>query len=490
MDDNLDNLISRRSLLRRGSCAALGIGGLMSQLFNLRMTSAALAQSGGGFSDYKALVCVFLFGGNDAGNTIIPISGGNQNYSDYAAGRTGLAIPLNSLNATTFTPAGSTRQFAFHPQLTDVHNLFNQGNMAVVANAGSLVEPTTLTQYQNRSVALPPQLFAHNTQQELWQISTADAIGRIGWGGRIADSLQALGAQNDSGVSMNISIAGSNYFLTGNQVTPYAVSPNGAIGLDTTALGSTSDREIIANAYADLIALQGNPNYSARNELSKAYADVAGRALRNEDIISSIDARQDPNTGDSVLRNLAVPDGNSLAAQLGAVARLIESGPSILGQNRQVFFVSLGGFDNHNGLIGPHDDNLARVNDALKYFWDALGLLNRRDDVTTFTASDFGRTYRSNGNGSDHGWGGHHFVMGGTQVDGGKMYGDYGNIAIGGPEDTGNGRFIPTTSVDEYAFEFARWIGVPTSEMGTMFPNLGRFLDVNNPSTHLGFMNI
>ncbi|MEM1108476.1 MAG: DUF1501 domain-containing protein [Planctomycetota bacterium] len=462
----------------------------MSQLFTLRMTGAALAQTGSGFNDYKALVCVFLFGGNDSGNTIIPIDGGNQNYADYASGRTGLAIPRGDLNNTIITPGGGTRRFAFHPRFGDMANLFNQGNLAIVGNTGTLVEPTTLSQYQNRSVALPPQLFAHNTQQELWQISTADAIGRIGWGGRIADVLQAFGAQNDSGVSMNISIAGANFFLSGNEVTPYAVSPNGAIGLETAGLGSNSDRQIIATAYADLIALQGNPNYSARNELSKAYADVASRALRNEEIISTIDARQDPNTGDSVLRNLAIPGNNSLAAQLGAVARLIESGPTILGQNRQIFFVSLGGFDNHNGLIGPHDDNLTRVNDAFRYFWDALGLLNRRNDVTTFSASDFSRTYRSNGNGSDHGWGGHHFVMGGNQVNGGQLYGDYGNILIGGPEDTGNGRFIPSTSVDEYAFEFANWMGVPMSEMSSLLPNLSRFLDINNSSTHLGFMNV
>ncbi|MEM1026575.1 MAG: DUF1501 domain-containing protein [Planctomycetota bacterium] len=454
----------------------------MSQLFTLRMTSAALAQNSSGFSDYKALVCVFLFGGNDAGNMIIPVDGGNQNHADYAAGRTGLAIPLNALSNTIITPAGQTRRFAFHPSMTDMPALFSSGNLAIVGNTGTLVRPTTKAQYNSGSHELPPQLFAHNTQQELWQISTADAVGRIGWGGRIADALQALGSQNSSGVSMNISIAGANFFLSGNQVTPYAVAPSGAVGLNVNSLGSNnSQRQAVATAYADLIALQGNPAYSARNELGKVYADVAERSLRNESIITNIQNQTSAITA-------TVPSGNSLASQLAAVARLIEFGPSILGQNRQVYFVSLGGFDNHNGLIGPHGENLARVNDALQFFWDALGQINRRNDVTTFTASDFGRTYRSNGNGSDHGWGGHQLVMGGTQLDGGKLYGDYGNIAIGGPEDTGNGRFIPTTSVDEYAFEFARWMGVPLSEMSTLFPNLDRFLAINNPSTHLGFM--
>ena len=341
MDDNLDKLISRRSFLRRGSCAALGVGGLMSQMFTLRMTSAALAQTTG-FGDYKALVCVFLFGGNDAGNTLIPIDGGNENYAEYAAGRGGLAIARNSLNNTLITPAGATRRFAFHPEMADVAQLFNQNNLAVVGNVGSLVQPTTLTQFQNKSVKLPPGLFAHNTQQDLWQISTADAVNRIGWGGRVADSLQALGAQNDSGVSMNISLAGSNFFLSGNQVTPYAVSTNGAIGMSTSRLGDGNERRAVATAYADLVALQGNPNYSARNELRKAYADISARSSRNGEIINNIQGLPSAIT-------TPVPAGR-LPGQLAAVAKLIEFAPSNLGQNRQIFFVSLGGFDNHDGL--------------------------------------------------------------------------------------------------------------------------------------------
>ncbi|MBB6429515.1 DUF1501 domain-containing protein [Algisphaera agarilytica] len=483
MDDNLDRLISRRSFLRRGSCAALGMGGLMSQLFTLRTTSAALAQTGSGFNDYKALVCMFLFGGNDSGNTVIPIDGGNQYHADYVTNRTNLAIPLSSLNDTIITPAGGTRRFAFHPEMTDMTDLFNQGNLAVVANMGPLVEPLTKDQFKNKTGERPPQLFSHSSQQDLWQISTADATENIGWGGRIADSLQALGAQNDSGVSMNISIAGINYFLSGKDVTPYTIGRTGATGLTiSNKLGSNgTQRADIATAHADLIALKDNPNYSARNALGKVYADIAERSLNNGEIINNI-------FGQPSAITTPVPNG-SLSEQLAAVARMIEFGQSHLGQNRQVFFVSRGGFDNHGGLIGPHDNRLQEVNEALKFFWDALGEINKRDAVTTFTASDFGRTYHSNGQGSDHGWGGHHFVMGGNQVDGGKMYGEFNNIEIDGPDDTARGRFIPTTSVDEYAFEFARWMGVPNSEMGTMFPNLGRFLDVNTPSTHLGFMN-
>lgn len=482
MDDNLESLISRRSFLRRGSCAALGMGGLFAQLHTLRVTNSVLANTSG-LDDYRALVCLFMFGGNDSGNTLIPIAGGNQNYSDYAASRgSTVSLAQNTLGATTITPSNSSgRSFALHPSLSGVANLFNQGNVGILANVGSLVEPMDLTSWQNRSAARPPQLFAHNTQQELWQVSTADAVGRIGWGGRVADVLQSNGVNPDATVSMNISLAGSNYFLRGNQVSPYATAPGGAAGLSTSGLASANDeREAIRTAHADLIALQGNPNYSARNEIAKAYADIVDRSLTSGAEITEL-------FGKSTALTNPVP-GTSLAAQLATVARLIERGESDLKHTRQIFFVSIGGFDTHNGLLGPHADQLTQVNDAMVYFWDALGQINMRNKVTTFTASDFGRTQVSNGDGSDHGWGGHHFIMGGDQVDGGKMYGNFNNITVGGPEDTGNGRFIPSTSVDAYSFELARWLGVPDAEMPTVFPNLARFLDVSNPSTHLGFM--
>lgn len=482
MDDNLESLISRRSFLRRGSCAALGMGGLFSQIHTLRVANSVLANTSG-LDDYRALVCVFLFGGNDSGNTLIPISGGSQNHSDYLASRGNVVgLPLNTLGPTTITPTNTAgRSFALHPSLSGVANLFSQGDIGILANVGTLVEPTTLQTFQNRSAARPPQLFAHNTQQELWQISTADALGGVGWGGRVADALQANGVNPDATVSMNISLAGSNFFLRGNQVSPYATAPGGAAGLGTGSLASSDgERNAIRAAHADLIALQGNPDYSARNEIAKAYADIVDRSLTSGEIVSNL-------LGQSTALTNPVPSG-SLSQQLATVARLIERGESDLQQTRQVFFVSIGGFDTHNGLLGPHANQLAQVDEALVYFWDALGQINMRNRVTTFTASDFGRTQVSNGDGSDHGWGGHHFVMGGDHVDGGKLFGNFNNITVGGPDDTGNGRFIPSTSVDAYSFELARWMGVPDSEMSTIFPNLSRFLDINNPSSQLGFI--
>lgn len=481
MYDRLDDLITRRSFMRRGTCASLGLAGLASQLFTVRMVNAGLM--GRSFSDYKALVCVFLFGGNDNGNTLIPYDGGPQNYSFYAATRGALAIPQPQLASTIIAPGNTAgRRFALNPVLPDIKQLFDQGHIALLSNVGSLVEPTDKAGYSSGLAKVPPQLFAHDWQQEEWQISTADFVEKLGWGGRIADALQAAGANPAATVSMGISLAGSNVFLAGRNVTPYTLSPSGPKTLATSGLGSTTEQQIVRTAYADLLALQGNPAYAARHEMQKAYADITDRAIVNADIVSALLARPTAITA-------PVPSGNALAAQLNMVARLIEYAQTDLKHQRQVFFVAMGGFDNHNGLVdGTHSGLLATVNGALKFFWDALGQLNMRDRVTTHTASDFGRTYVSNGNGSDHGWGGDHFIMGGAQVAGGNLYGAYPNLTIDGPQDTGSGRYIPTTSVDQYAFELARWMGVPLSEIPTIFPNVTRFLDPYDPSTHLGFM--
>ncbi len=483
MNDQLDNLVSRRSFLRTGTCASLGLAGLASQLFTARMVNAALAGCGGGFQDYKALVCVFLFGGNDNGNTLIPYDGGDQNYSFYAANRGTLALPMSQLAGTVIAPKNTGgRRFALNPAMADVKQLFDQGNVAVVSGVGSLVEPTTKAEMLAHSVELPPQLFAHNWQQEQWQISAADSLERVGWGGRVADALQSAGANPDAQVSMAISLAGTSLFLSGRNVTPYTVSPAGPQRLRTNGLGDSSEQAVARQAYADLLALQSNPNYAGRGAMRSAFADITGRAIVSAEIVNSLLAQPSGIT-------TPVPAGNGLAAQLNMVARLIEYGSATLHHQRQVFFVAMGGFDNHDGLLdGQHAGLLTQLNGGLKFFWDALGDLKMRDSVTTHTASDFGRTYVSNGNGSDHGWASDHFVMGGSQVAGGQLYGRYPDLTIDGEQDTGSGRYIPGCSVDMYAFELAKWMGVPLSEMALILPNIGRFLDPGKPGTYLGFM--
>ncbi|MEM7756342.1 MAG: DUF1501 domain-containing protein, partial [Planctomycetota bacterium] len=402
----------------------------------------------------------------------------------YAAQRTSLAVPLNTLTNTIISPLNTQgRRFALHPALQDVAQLFNNGNVSVLANVGSLVEPMTKESYDNRSGTRPPQLFAHDGQQDQWQLSTADAVSQIGWGGRVADALVAASVAQQSQVGMNISLSGNNIFLSGREIQPYVLSSNGPANLNL--FGNGSEKALMRSAYADLMALQQNNAFAARSAMRTAYSEIASRAVTNSDLVRGL--LEAP----SIVPD--APAGSNLASQLRAIAKMIENSQE-LGHTRQIFFCAIGGFDNHDGLIGTdandgnHAARLQDVNNSLKYFWDTLGVLGLRDSVTTFTASDFGRTYRSNGDGSDHGWAGHHFVMGGSQVDGQKVYGSFDDIGIDGSMDTGQGRFIPTTAVDAYSFEIARWLDVPLSEMPVIFPNLHRFLDVNDPATQLGML--
>jgi len=485
MDDNLRALINRRAFLRQGACASLGMAGIASQVFTLRTAQALLADQGA-FGDYRAAVCVFLFGGNDSGNMIVPWDGGPENFPDYQQARTTLALTQSQAAGQVVAPLNTAgRRFAFHPAMADVAALFNTANASVVANVGTLLEPVTRNAYLNRTANLPPQLFAHNVQQEQWQVSTADAVDRIGWGGRVADVLQANGVNPDANVSMNISLAGTNFFLAGKTVSPFIGQADGQIDLDAD-FGNNEDNAFLAAAYADMLAVSRAPAFAARNHMARAYADIADAALSGAEGVNN--ALSQPSA-------ITTPTpGNGLSAQLATVARLIEQAP-LLGHQRQIFFVAIGGFDNHDQLIGTdatdgnHAGRLAEINSGLNYFWNALGEIGRRDSVTTFTASDFGRTYISNGDGSDHGWAAEHIVMGGSQLRGQRLFGNYPAIMPDGPSDAGDrGRFIPTTAVDEYAFEIARWMGVPLSDMTTIFPNLTRFLEPTDPATHLGLL--
>ncbi|MEM0983220.1 MAG: DUF1501 domain-containing protein [Planctomycetota bacterium] len=486
MNDNLNDMLARRTFLRRGACAALGLTGLTSQLMAMRSIGAAL--DGQQFNDYKALVCVFLFGGNDAGNTVIPYENGDQNYEFYAQQRTNLAIPKPELAGTVIAPQGlGGRTFALHPVMPFMASQFAAGNASILANVGTLLYPMTRTSYRDGSVERPSQLFSHSDQQDQWQLTKPDSVAGRGWGGRIADMLQANGANANSNVSMNLSLDGQNIFQTGNTIQPFSLGQNGPISPNRGGLGGTSEREVIEQALLDMYAVESDPMHPNKSAMRKAVADVSSRSMVLSEFIStelantSLPPRPDP--------------ASTLLRELDVVARMIEIAP-ILGHQRQIFFIGLGGFDNHDGLFGttvfdgPHAQQLGRLDQALQYFWNAMGLLNKRNEVTTFTASDFARTYRSNGNGSDHGWGAEHFIMGGTQMkNGGTMFGEYPSIEIDGNDDSGNrGRFVPTTSVEQYGYEFARWMGVPNSEMTTVFPNIQRFMDINDPSTHLGIL--
>ncbi|HSI33679.1 MAG: DUF1501 domain-containing protein [Phycisphaerae bacterium] len=444
--------IDRRQFLRRAACAAVGATAVTSTVADLRMINAVSAATNP--ADYKALVCLFLFGGNDGNNLVVPTD--STSYGQYAAARGGLALGTGQLAA--LNPAVSDgHSYGMHPACPEIAQLFNSGKVALVFNVGSLVVPTTKAQFQAQSVPLPAQLFAHSEQQVQWQTSIPDRLGRSGWGGRAADLLNSM--NGNASVSMNISLNTSNVFQVGNQVLPYTVSQNGSVGLSWT----TGTR---LQAVKDLLD-QPHPNL-----YEDTYAKTTRRAIDNDALLSGALGAAAPFT-------TAFPTGG-LGAQLKMIARLIAA-RGTLGHSRQIFFASVGGYDLHGTQAQAHSDLLRELSTSLKAFYDCTVELGVASQVTTFTASDFGRTLQTNGTGSEHGWGNHQIVMGGA-VRGQRTYGAFPNMAINGPDDTGQGRWIPTTSVDEYSATMAKWFGVSPTNMPIVFPNIARFRQ------DLGFM--
>ncbi len=470
--------VTRREFLGNACCAAVGATGLLSALGSLRLMGAAASPANGPqlpstagapiASDYKALVCLFLNGGNDANNLIIPLDSG---YSAYASARSNLAIPQASV--LPFTPRTTDgRSWGLHPSVTQLHDLFNSGKMALLANAGTLVYPTTKTQYNARSVPLPPQLFSHSDQQVQWQHSVPDKPTSTGWGGRTADLLNAFNTSDQ--ISMSISLAGKNTFQVGAKVSQYAIGTGGAVTLSGSTSSATSLDGIRSRAQKDIFA------QSQSTLFETAFARATGDAIVSADLLNTVLAASPAIT--------TVFPNTSAGNQLKMAARLIGASPT-LGLKRQVFFVQLGGWDTHAAQLvntdpvnGTHAGLLAQISQAVNAFYNATVELGVANQVTTFTASDFGRTYRSNGDGSDHGWGSHHFIVGGA-VNGTNLYGKMPTLTVSGPDDTTQGRWIPTTSVDEYAATLATWFGVSPTDLPTVLPNIGRFAKPN-----LGFL--
>ena len=471
--------LSRRKFLG-ACCASVGATGLLSTLAQLRLMGAVASPDNGPVSppragapqpDYKALVCLFLAGGNDANNLVIPTDAAT--YAAYAAGRGALALPQNAvLPITPRTNDGRT--WGIHPAMTELRNLFNSGQFAVLANVGTLAYPMTKAQYTSGSVPRPSQLFSHNDQQVEWQSSIADKPFVTGWGGRLADLTNAFNANNR--ISMSITLNGQNSFQVGKSIDQYAVGTGGAIALTGTGTG-TSVNGLRTAALNDALAMQNG------NLFETAFGGVTTGALGASSLVSSVITGASPFTA---LFNAA--NNSGLAQQLHMVARLVNAQQS-LNLKRQIFFVRVGGFDLHDNQVtagattsGAHANLLRDISLSLNAFNNALTQIGAQNQVTTFTSSDFGRTYNTNGDGSDHGWGSHHFLMGGA-VQGGDIYGKMPTFAIDGPDDTGRGRWIPTTSVDQYAGTLAKWFGVSATDMPVVLPTLGRFA-----SSDLGFM--
>ncbi len=460
--------LSRRAFVRQACCAAVGSTGILSALAQLRVLGAIAADSSAVRStaaavpgDFKALVCLYLQGGNDATNLIIPsdLSG----YAAYAKARAELAIAQSSLLPIAPKKFNDGRSWGLHPSVPEIQGLFAQGKIAVLSNVGTLVQPTTLAQY-SAGAALPPQLFAHNEQTLQWQSSVPDRPFETGWGGRLADVVNAFNANNQ--ISMSISLDGTNSFQRGKNVMAFAVSANGATNLSIPA-NSLDVFNARNNGVKNIMA------GAQENLFSAAFGGVTQRAI-----------------GDNALLGQVLPTAPALktvfprtntAARLAMVAKLI-SVSQALGLKRQIFFLQLGGWDLHAGQAGTHDKLLAEISAALKAFYDATVELGVANQVTTFTASDFGRTYVPNSGGTDHGWGNHQLIMGGA-VQGGDIYGKMPSLTVGANDDTGRGRWIPSTSVDEYNATLATWFGVSASNLSTVLPNIGRFAKPN-----LGFM--
>lgn len=462
MNDLISRELSRRKFI--GSCcAAVSATGMLSALAQLRLVGALANPSntpviGAATPDYRALVCLFMAGGNDANNLIVPND--TSGYAAYAAARSTLALPqANLLGITPRTTDG--RAWGLHQGMTAFKSLFDSGKAAILANVGTLAAPTTKDQYTRRSVPLPSQLFSHNDQQVEWQSSIADKPFTTGWGGRLADLTNAFNSNNS--ISMSVSLNGQNSFQVGKNVVQYSVGTGGAVGLKNN--GSVS--AIRGKAQSDILA---SPN---SNLFETAFAGMTSNAIADSALLNTILNAPLPFT--------TVFPGGNLSQQLRQIARLIGA-RNTLGLNRQVFFARIGGWDLHDNQLGAHERLLADVANSLKAFYDATVEMGVADKVTTFTASDFGRTFRSNGDGSDHGWGSHHLIVGGA-VKGGDIYGKMPDLTVNGPDDTGSGRWIPTTSVDEYSATLASWFGVSPTDLPLVLPNIGRFAKPN-----LGFM--
>ncbi len=459
--------VSRRAFIKRASALSLA-GSATPFVMNLAAIGEAAAATA---SDYKALVCVFLYGGNDYANTLVPYDGAQ--YASYSAQRGALAYAQSALAGTVLQPTTALpggAQYALAPELAKLMPIFNAGKMAVALNVGTLVQPTTKAQYQANSVRLPPKLLSHNDQQSYWQASSPEGASS-GWGGRIGDLLQS---GNGTASLTCINPAGNAVFLTGRSAIQYAVTPAGPIGLNSR--NSLQGSAAAASLLQTLIGAGGPHQFEAlHGQIGKRaldlYAQVAGSLGQAPATTTAFPASADPQS--------------SLGAQLQMVAKLM-SVSSALGAKRQVFFVSTGRYDTHDGLATLHPTLLTNLADAMRAFYDITVELGIASQVTTFTASDFGRALTANTNGTDHGWGSMHFVLGGA-VNGKRFYGINPVLANGGPDDIGQGRLIPTMAVDQYAATLASWFGVAAADLPTVVPNIANF--AGSPlGTNIGFL--
>lgn len=454
--------ITRRDFLRSSACA-VGSAALASSIDTFSVIHALTPQAA---SDYKALVCVFLNGGNDGNNMFVSL----DQYASYSNVRfaAGLAIAQGSLLPVSPVSGGS---YGFHTNMPEMQNLFNQGKLAVLCNNGPLVEPLTRTTYQNGTGKKPLQLFSHSDQVGLFQTAIANNVSQTGWGGRLAD--KTAGLNGSATFPSNISIAGINLLLSGVDTRQLAVADSGttlANVLQLNTAPTTAEQTPRLASFTELRTLDNN------FKLVKAASDTRSSSIQTDIALSSVNP---------TLATVFPP--TSLGRQLKQVALLIKACTDVnagINMKRQIFFTQIGGFDTHSAEIGGQANLLAQVSQAISAFYAATVELGIQDNVTTFTMSDFGRTLQPAGTGvtavgTDHAWGNHQLIVGGS-VLGHTLYGTYPTLALGGPDDTDGGtnprgRWIPTTSVEQYAATLATWYGLSSADLSAVFPLIGRF---------------
>ena len=446
-------MLSRRGFIRAGAAT---VGTLALRPFGLL---PALAQSS---ANYRALVCVFLFGGNDSNNTVIPMD--DASFQAYTSIRGSLALSASELTPTVYSV--SNAPFAFHGKLTEVASMFSSKELAVVANTGSLVQPLTRSQYQGSQAPVPLNLFSHSDQQLQWQTSIAQGNSPTGWAGRAADYLNSQKV-NAANFPAFLSVAGNALEGQGVQTQSVALAPGQSLTLKGFTNSATSQARL--KALTSLLTTDNGLSLvqAANNTMANSIADAAAleAALAKTTPLKT----QFPIT--------------SLGSQLKQVAEIIQV-QSYLGMSRQIFFCSLGGFDTHAAELETHTSLYPQLSQALAAFYAATQELGVAESVTTFTESDFSRTFQpATTDGSDHAWGSHHMVLGGA-VKGGQIYGQFPTFELGGPNDTDvRGRWIPTTSIDQYGATLCSWFGIPDTALATVFPNFANF-----GSNKLGFV--
>lgn len=487
--DNTYNA-TRRKFLGQASCGAIGATTLFSTLFNLKSLNASASFNSSVSAmpnDYKALVCILNSGGADSFNMLVPRS--SAEYTQYANTRSNMALALNSLRP--INPLISDgKQYGLHPSMVHMQSLFEANKLAFISNVGSLIQPITKQEFYDGSIPIPLGLYSHADQAMHWQTGVPHQRVAQGWGGKMADLLYS--ANDNQTISMNISLSGSNIFQTGNNSVEYTLDPiNGSLGIIDY---NSTDWALNTLKKA---AIEGMVNPVYQNVFKNTYARTIKTSIDGNEMLSAVLANAPTFT--VPFNEPIISDNTSsinISKSLEMVAKAI-AGREELGMNRQIFFIDYGGWDHHDELLNNQARMLTNLDAALYQFNAAMEQLGIADKVTTFSLSEFSRTLTSNGNGTDHAWGGNVFIMGGA-VNGRRMFGEYPSLALTNfnpnddtnPLEVGGGSLIPTTSADAYFAELALWYGVSPSELVTLFPNIGYFYDVASQSNPIGFLNL